>query len=80
MMFFFLVLAFFDLSSLRTHFWPLPVPSENFSRHGRKPYGSPRGTRFGRIHTVQDSSITLALHWTGRETRFQRLCGVLRKI
>jgi hypothetical protein len=29
-------LAFFDLSSLRTHFWPLPFPSENFGGHGKK--------------------------------------------
>jgi hypothetical protein len=31
-----LFLAFFDLSSLRTHFWPLPFPSENFGGHGKK--------------------------------------------
>jgi hypothetical protein len=31
-----LFLAFFDFSSLRTHFWPLPFPSENFGGHGKK--------------------------------------------
>jgi hypothetical protein len=28
-------LAFLDLSSLRTQFWPLPFPSENFGWHGK---------------------------------------------
>jgi hypothetical protein len=31
-------LAFFDLSSLRIHFWPLPFPSENFDGHGKKSF------------------------------------------
>ena len=35
-------LAFFDFSSLRTHFWPLPFPSENFGRHGKKFCGRPQ--------------------------------------
>jgi len=38
----FIVLAFFDLSSLRTHFRPLLFPSENFGGHGRKVYARPR--------------------------------------
>ena len=32
----FIVLAFFDFSSLRTDFWPLLFPSENFGGHGKK--------------------------------------------
>ena len=40
----FIVLAFFDLSSLRTHFWPLPFPSENFGGRGKKVTGD-RGPR-----------------------------------
>src|SRR6266446_2426819 len=36
LIFLFIFLAFFDLSSLRTHFRPLPFPSENFGGHGKK--------------------------------------------
>jgi len=41
-------LAFLDPSSLRTHFWPLPFPSENFGGHGKKVTGDgrPRGSAF----------------------------------
>jgi hypothetical protein len=54
-------LAFFDLSSLRTHFRPLPFLSENFGGHGKKVCGRPR-TRLAqasayaqgfRLHSLQ---------------------------
>jgi hypothetical protein len=36
-------LAFCDLSSLRTHFWPLPFPSEKFGGRGKKKFTGDRG-------------------------------------
>src|SRR5215470_3091859 len=57
----------FVFYGLKFHFlsWALPFPSGNFRGHGRKACGSPGGTRFGRIHTVQDSSMT---YWPDRLT------------
>jgi hypothetical protein len=34
------ILAFFDLSSLRSHFWSSPFPSGNFGGRGKKVYGA----------------------------------------
>src|SRR6266446_9500789 len=58
LIFLFIVLAFFDLSSLRTHFRPLPFPSENFGGHGKKLCGRP-GTRLRRSYRVTgDADVT----------------------
>jgi hypothetical protein len=47
-LFSFIVFAFFDFSSLRTHFWPLPFPSENFGGHGKKVLRETARTRLRR--------------------------------
>ena len=49
----------FVFHRLKFHFlsWAFTFSFGKFSRPWQKGYGSPGGTRFGRIHTVQDSSI-----------------------
>ena len=49
-----IVLAFFDFSSLRTDFWPLPFPSENFGGHGEKVMGD-RGRAFAEASAYAQS-------------------------
>jgi len=44
-------LAFFDLSSLRTHFWPFPFLRKILAGMAKKVYGRP-GTRLRRSYRV----------------------------
>ncbi len=45
----FVLFSFLSLfSSLRTHFWPLPFPSENFGGHGKKVLRETARTRLRR--------------------------------
>ncbi|PYL30095.1 MAG: hypothetical protein DMF39_06055 [Verrucomicrobia bacterium] len=59
MMFFFLVLAFFDLSSLRTHFWPLTLSFGKFWRAWQKSLRERGGRAFAEASAYAREAMTL---------------------